>query len=260
MADLLHGRFVWSELMTPDTKGAERFYSSVVGWKPEPYGGNPGVHYTVWKTGEEGIGGMMELTPEMKAAGVPPNWMVYVGVRDADGTVAKAQSLGAKVEVPPQDIPEVGRFAVLTDPQGAAFAILQPNGPEPKGPETAPAPGEISWRELATTDLEGAKAFYSAPFGWEMGKPNDMGPMGVYQEYGRFGRSLGGMYKKPADMPAPPHWLVYAKVPDIQASVDAVKSQGGQVLHGPAEVPGGDVIAQVRDPQGAVFALHQTKG
>jgi uncharacterized protein len=258
MTDLLHGRFVWTELMTTDTKAAREFYGRVVRWTTEPFPGSD-MAYTLWKAGDKGIGGLMELPAGAKAGGAPPNWMVYVGVHDTDASAAQAQALGGKLEVPPTAIPGAGRFAVLSDPQGAHFAILQPDGPSPTGPETDPAPLEVSWRELATTDLAAAMAFYTALFGWEMLKANDMGPMGIYQEYGRFGRSLGGMYKKPADMPFPPHWLVYVRVPDIAASVAAAKAHGGTVLHGPAEVPGGGLIAQLLDPQGAAFALHQTK-
>lgn len=258
MTDLLQGRFVWTELMTTDPTAAEAFYARVVGWSAEPFPGSS-LGYTIWKAGEKRVGGLMQLPADAKAAGAPPHWMIYVGVRDTDTTVAHARWLGAALKVPPTDIPSVGRFAVLADPQGAVFAILQPSGPEPSGPDEAPALREISWRELATSDLAAAMSFYAALFGWEMLKPNDMGPLGVYQEYGRFGRSLGGMYKKPADMPFPPHWLVYAKVPDIQAAVAAAGAQGGKVLNGPMEVPGGDLIAQVLDPQGAAFALHQAK-
>ncbi len=210
--------------------------------------------------GEQSVGGMMETPADAKARGVPPHWMIYVGVHDDDATTARTRSLGGTVNVPPSDIPKVGRFAVLADPQGAHFAILQPDGPSPTGPEAAAAPLEVSWRELATTDLKAATAFYATLFGWEMLKANDMGAMGVYQEFGRFGRSLGGMYRKPAEMPAPPHWLIYVRVPDIQASVVTVKARGGKILNGPMEVPGGDLVAQILDPQGAAFALHQTKG
>jgi uncharacterized protein len=261
MADLLHGRFVWSELMTTDTKAAGRFYSKVVGWKTQPFPGSETSEapYTLWMAGEQGVGGMMAMPAEMKAGGAPPSWSIYVGVHDADAAAAKALSLGGKVVVPPGDIPKVGRFSVLSDPQGAPFAVLQPDGPSPTGPDAAPALLEISWRELATTDLAGATAFYRALFGWEMLKANDMGPMGLYQELGRFGRSLGGMYTTPADVQAPPHWLIYAKVPDIQVAVAAVAAEHGQVLDGPMEVPGGDLVARILDPQGAAFALHQAK-
>ncbi|HXY40498.1 MAG TPA: VOC family protein [Vicinamibacteria bacterium] len=257
MTDLLQGRFVWSELMTPDTKAAERFYSKVVGWTTQPFDGSNGP-YTLWMAGKQSVGGLMETPPHAKQ--MPPSWMVYVGVNDADATARHAHTLGGKVGIAPTDIPKVGRFAVLNDPQGAHISILQPSGPSPTGPETDPAPLEISWRELATTDVAAAMQFYRGLFGWEQLKANDMGPMGVYQEFGRFGRSLGGIYRKPPEMPGGPRWLMYAKVPDIQAAVATVKNEGGKVLNGPMEVPGGDLVAQIQDPQGADFALHQTKG
>jgi predicted enzyme related to lactoylglutathione lyase len=129
------------------------------------------------------------------------------------------------------------------------------------GPEEPPVLLEFSWRELATTDREAATAFYVALFGWEKQSANDTGePVGIYQEFGRPGMPLGGIYRKPADMPFPPFWLPYAKVPDIQASLAAVKAGGGTILMGPREIPDGDRIAQCLDPQGAVFALHQAKG
>jgi predicted enzyme related to lactoylglutathione lyase len=291
MSDLLHGRFVWTELVTIDTKAAEEFYSRVVGWTAEPYPGSqmrytiwkagdkkaaeafygrvvgwsaepfPGsdMGYTIWKAGDKGIGGLMELPAEARKGGAPPNWMAYVGVNDVDASAAQAQALGGKLEHPPTDIPSVGRFAVLSDPHGAHFAILRPLGPSPEGPDEPGAVLEISWRELATLDLGAARSFYTALFGWEMLTANDMGPLGVYQEFGRFGVPLGGMYEKPTDMPFPPHWLVYARVGDIQASVAAAKTLGGTVLNGPMEIPGGGLIAQLLDPQGAAFALHQAK-
>ncbi len=262
MADLLHGRFVWSELMTTDTKAAERFYSRVVGWKTQPFPGSETSEtpYTHWMAGERAVGGLTAPPAETKAGGAPPSWSIYVGVRGADAAAAHARSLGGKVLVPPGDIPKVGRLAVLSDPQGASFSILQPDGPSPTGPEPAPAPLEISWRELATPDLDGATAFYEALFGWEMLKTNDMGSMGIYRSFGRFGRSLGGMHRKPADIPAQPRWLIYAMVPDIEAAVAAVRAERGKVLNGPMEVPGGHLVAQILDPQGATFALHQARG
>jgi predicted enzyme related to lactoylglutathione lyase len=154
----------------------------------------------------------------------------------------------------------VGRFAIVGDPQGAVFALLQPDGPKPIGPDEAPALHEVSWRELATSDLEAAKAFYHELFGWELLAANDMGAIGVYQEFGRFGRPQGGMFKKTEEMKFPPQWVVYARVPDIHESLAAVKQLGGTILNGPTEIPGGDLIAQILDPQGASFALHQMKG
>jgi uncharacterized protein len=259
MAEPWHGRFCWYELMTTDPKAAEGFYGKVVGWRAEAFpGGGP---YTLWKKGEESVGGLLALTAEAKAAGAPVAWTPYVAVESADATAKHAAALGGKVHVPPTDIPSIGRFAVLSDPAGAHFAILQPSDPSSGRPDAPPEPLDVSWRELATTDREGAVAFYTALFGWERQNANDMGgPVGVYQEFGRAGMPQGGMYTKPAGMPFPPHWLLYAKVADLDASLGAVRAGGGQVLNGPMEIPGGDRIAQILDPQGAAFALHQAKG
>jgi predicted enzyme related to lactoylglutathione lyase len=254
----LHGRFAWYELMTTDTRSAESFYTKVVGWTTQPF---PGLEtpYTTWMAGEQPVGGLMELPAEAKAGGAPPNWMMYVAAPDAEATAARAHSLGGKVELAPRDIPHVGRFAILSDPQGAHFAILQPSDPGQYGPETVPAVLEISWRELATTDPSAATSFYTTLFGWEKQNANDMGPMGVYQEFGRAGLPLGGIHRTPPDVKAPPHWLLYAKVADIHAAAATAKKLGGTVLNGPMEIPGGDLICQLLDPQGAAFALHQVK-
>jgi predicted enzyme related to lactoylglutathione lyase len=199
----------------------------------------------------------MDLPEQARGAGVPPHWMAYIGTPDVDGTVDRAKTLGASVLVEPMDIPNVGRFATLKDPQGAAFSVYTP-GNEPQ-PETDPAVGQVSWHELATTDNRAAFAFYQNLFGWENQQEMDMGPMGTYLMYGRSGRMYGGIYNKPADMPAPPHWLLYMRVPDANTSVAQIKDLGGTLLNGPMEVPGGDLIAQFLDPQGAAFAIHSKK-
>lgn len=158
------------------------------------------------------------------------------------------------------DIQTVGRIAVLLDPQGAALAVYTPEGDAP-GHDGVPAVGEFSWHELATTDYAAAFDFYSALFGWHKTEEADMGPGGTYLMYGRVpGQSIGGMFNKPADQPGPPaYWLYYVTVPDVHAKIDQVKQLGGQVLNGPMEVPGGDIVAQCTDPQGAAFAIHSLK-
>ena len=177
---------------------------------------------------------------------------------DVDATAARTRELGGQVWVEPMTIPTVGRFAVLADPQGAMFAVYKPEG-EPAGHDGAPAIGEHSWHELATTDHEAAFAFYQDLFGWQKTSSVDMGPAGLYQMYCRVeGVPLGGMFNKPAEMPGPPAWLCYVRVDDVHRKVEAVKAAGGQVINGPMEVPGGDWIAQCLDPQGGMFAIHHT--
>jgi len=115
------GALCWNELWTSDTGAATGFYTGLFGWKPDPqdFGG---MKYTVVKNGERPNGGIMASPGE----GVPPNWVVYFAVANCDATVSKATGLGAKVLAPAMGIPTVGRFAVLADPQGAAFAVIQP--------------------------------------------------------------------------------------------------------------------------------------
>jgi uncharacterized protein len=117
---LKQGMFSWSELITTDVEGAKKFYGSLLGWKSEDM---PKMNYTVVSVGEDMIGGVMKLTKEMK--GVPPHWGVYITVDDVDASAKKAEKLGGKLLVPPTDIPEVGRFSVIQDPQGAVFSIIK---------------------------------------------------------------------------------------------------------------------------------------
>ena len=116
-----HGAFSWFELMTTDTEGAKAFYSKLFGWKTEEMPMEE-MNYTVVKVGDEAAGGIMPIPPQ--AEGTPPNWGGYVTVDDVDATARKAEELGAKILVPLTDIPNVGRFFVLQDPQGAVISAI----------------------------------------------------------------------------------------------------------------------------------------
>ena len=117
------GALCWNELISTNLDVAAKFYADLFGWKLER---SPmeGMEYTLAKLGDVQVGGMMAQPEEM--AGAPSMWNVYFAVTDCDATVAKTKGLGGKVVVPPMDIPSVGRFATLADPQGATFSILQP--------------------------------------------------------------------------------------------------------------------------------------
>jgi predicted enzyme related to lactoylglutathione lyase len=242
------------DLMTSDPEAAEGFYTKIAGWGTEVWEGGE-MPYKMFTNSGDALGGVMKLPEEAKKMGAPPHWIAYVAVPDTDATVARAQELGAQTYVEPTDIPSVGKFAVLADPQGATFAVFTSAEPPP-GSDEPPKKGEFSWHELATTDYEAAFDFYTDLFGWQKTDAMDMGEAGIYQMYGRGSHPLGGMYNKPAEMPAPPHWLHYFMIDDVNKSVETVKELGGQILNGPMEVPGGDLIAQCLDPQGAAFAIH----
>jgi predicted enzyme related to lactoylglutathione lyase len=245
----IRGRFVWHELMTTDPQAAAAFYSKVLPWKTQP-SGTP--DYTVWVTGKTMTGGLMAQPESARQAGAPPSWLVYIGTPDVDGTAAHAERLGGKVLKAPADIPSVGRFAVLADPQGAAFAVFTPS-PTPAG--AAPST-DFSWHELATSDPQGALAFYSELFGWSRGPAHDMGPAGTYQLVEHGGAQVGGVYKV-MDASKAPHWLTYIQVANVDRAAAAAKAAGGRVMQGPMEVPGGSRVAQILDPQGGAFAVHE---
>lgn len=249
------GQFVWYDLMSPDVDAATKFYAEVVGWGTQQWDGP--APYTMWTASGAPIGGVVPLTPEHASAGVVPHWMAYITVDDVDATMEKAKNNGATVVAEPRDIPNTGRMAVMRDPQGALIAIYKPSNDSPGG---EPAVGQFSWHELSTTDHPAAWKFYSDLFGWEkMGEMDMGGAMGIYQMFGANGQMLGGMMNKAPENPMPPNWLIYVRVNDVRASVDAVKRLGGQVLYEPMEVPGGDEVSAVMDPQGTAFGLHQKK-
>ena len=253
------GRFVWYELITTDPEAAKGFYAKAVGWTMEA-SPMPDMTYILAKDDKGGqVAGVMAIPPEAKAMGVPPNWTGYVAVDDVDAAAAKAKSLGGSVMREPTDIPNIGRFAIVADPQGAVVALFK-GAPSDQGPTLAQdAAGHVGWHELMTSDLDGAVAFYSAMFGWTKGEAHDMGPMGVYQIFQAGDHQLGGMMTKPPQVPVSA-WGYYFNAGPMGAAADRVKAAGGQVLNGPMEVPGGSWIVQGQDPQGAMFALIGTAG
>jgi uncharacterized protein len=253
MANMNDGHFVWHEHLTKDPKAAMDFYSDVVGWKTQPFPENP--EYTMWIGSQGPLGGVMKLPADAAKMNAPPCWMGDVQVADVDATVALTKKLGGKVHHEPSDIPTVGRFAVIEDPQGATIAVFKPNATMTL--HDLSKDGEFCWNELVTSDTSAALAFYSQIFGWKVQKEMDMGTIGTYRIYGVGEKALGGFMTTPPGMPMPPMWIYYAATNDLDAAIARATKKGGKVMNGPIEVPGGGRIAQLTDPQGAVFALHQ---
>ena len=249
----IRGRFVWHELMTTDTAAAGAFYSKVLPWKSQP-SGMPG--YTLWHVGKTQAAGLMSL-PEHSAADAQPQWLLYIGTPSVDTAAEDVQRLGGKVLKAAADIPNVGRFAIVSDPQGATFALFTPASGSGDGAAQPGGPGDFAWHELSTTDLNGAVSFYTELFGWEKGPGHDMGgEMGVYQILVRGGKQVGGIYKAPGAA-TPPSWLSYTQVADVSKAAAIAKNAGARILNGPHQVPGGSWIAQIMDPQGGTFAVHE---
>jgi len=194
--------------------------------------------------------------PENDGPATPPHWIIYVGTPDVDATVEASEKLGGKILKPAADIPNVGRFAVLSDPQGAAFAVFTPSSMPEEGILPSGGVGDFTWHELATTDPDAALSFYTELFGWSKGAAHDMGDM-VYHTVTLDGKDVGGVYKA-RDNSTPPNWLSYVRVADASKAANAVKSAGGRVVNGPMEVPGGSWIVQILDPQGGAIALVES--
>lgn len=244
--------FFWYELMTSDVPAAEEFYKQVVGWNTESFAASE-MGYIIVKAGENGVGGMMTLPESAKQMGAGPAWLGYIKVDDVDAQSDAVKSAGGAVYQPPRDLPGgVGRMSVLADPQGAVFMMMRPEGPDM--PPVAPmTPGHVGWSEYMGDDWGKAFDFYSGLFGWTKDQAVDMGEMGVYQLVAADGAPIAGMMNRPPDVPV--NWGFYFIVEGIDAAAQRVTNNGGKLLMGPMEVPGGQWVVNCADPQGAYFGL-----
>lgn len=177
---------------------------------------------------------------------------------DVDAHAERVKAAGGAVHRPPEDIPGVGRFAVVADPQGAVFILFKGNGEPDQAPTASGTPGTVGWHELYAGDGASAFGFYASLFGWTEADAIDMGSMGIYRLFATGGEPVGGMMTKMPDMPMP-FWLYYFNVDAIDAAMARVTQHGGKVLMGPHQVPGGQWILQCLDPQGAMFAMVASK-
>jgi len=248
-----HGDFIWYELLTSDADAAQRFYGDVVGWTFAD-SGQTDMDYRIGSAGDHAVCGMMGITPEMAGHGARPAWLGYVAVDDVDKCVASIEQGGGKLLMPAMDIDGVGRFAMVTDPQGAPFYVMRPmEGDSLAFAYDQPRVGHCAWNELVTSDQESAWHFYGVRFGWVKDGEMDMGPMGSY-DFIRHGAVLGAMMTGTPEM-GPPRWNQYFRVGDIDVAKATVEAGGGSVVNGPMEIPGGDFAMNGIDPQRAHFGL-----
>jgi predicted enzyme related to lactoylglutathione lyase len=243
--------------MTTDVKAAEKFYTSVVGWTAKD-AGMSGPPYVLFSAGSTMVAGLMSIPDDARAMGVPPCWTGYIAVDDVDAYAARVRTAGGAIRREPSDIPGVGRFAVVADPDGAAFILFKRSSDQEPAPIPPGAQGHVGWHELYAGNLDTAWKFYSGLFGWTKGDTMDMGPMGTYQLFATGGQPVGGMMNKPPQLPMA-FWTYYFNVDAVDAAVERVKAGGGKIANGPMEVPGGSWIVQCTDPQGAFFAMAAPK-
>ena len=247
------GAFSWAELATADQPAAKSFYSSLFGWAAMDFPMGPDALYTIFQLEGRATGACYTLRPEMKAHGVPPNWLLYVTVESTDASAQKAASLGAKLVSPPCDVYDLGRMAVLEDPTGAHVALWQPK--RHVGFGIAGVPGTLCWADLMTSDAERAKNFYSALFGWKIEKGKDGGP---YLHIKNGEEFIGGVPPAGSAGPGvPPHWSLYFLVSNCDASAAQAAKLGARTLMPPATLEGVGRWSVLADPQGASFSLFQ---
>ena len=249
-----HGDFIWYELMTGDPVAAKRFYDPVAGWtiSDQPTG-NSDIDYRMIEAGDGAVGGTLTLTQDMTDHGARPTWLGYIGVDDVDATLAKIGAEGGKTLMPAKDAPNVGRIAMAADPQGNRFYVMRGAIDDFS---TAFAPekfGHTAWNELSTSDLDAAKRFYPAVFGWTLGDVMPMGEMGDYQFIDHGGRMIGAMMTAAPD--APSGWGFAFHNRDVDAAAARIKELGGTVRGGPMEVPGDQRALMASDPEGVPFML-----
>ncbi|MDX9722420.1 MAG: VOC family protein [Myxococcota bacterium] len=246
-----NGKFVWYDLMTKDPEASLAFYTELIGWTSSVMDLG-GVPYTLLSAGERMIGGVMGL----EDAQLPPHWIGYVQVEDIEATCQLAEELGGKVCVPPTEIPGIGRFAVLTDPLGAAISPLQP-AEASEMPEWVNAPGVVNWNEYMASDVTTAFGFYSLLFGWAPAgaMKSDESPGSYFLAGKDQQRPCVGLMKSPPPMDTLSYWLFYISVEDCAKSVEKAQALGAKLLAGPMPVPGGTAAVLV-DPQGAAFGLY----
>jgi predicted enzyme related to lactoylglutathione lyase len=261
------GSFIWYELITPDPDAIAPFYAAVVGWtigKADP--GQPGGmdYRMIGRPDGKFAGGVLRLSADMLQHGARPQWLGYLSSPDVDAQLSAIVADGGKVQMPATDLPNVGRIAMVTDPGGVPFYLMNPV-PPPGAPDAASdvfdrhAQQRVNWNELASPDLAAAKAFYGRHFGFEFNESMNMGPMGDYCFIDHHGQRLGAVMQR-QDERQPAAWLFYIGVPSIAAAARAIEANGGKVLMGPQEVPTGEWIVIASDPAGAGFGLTGPKG
>jgi predicted enzyme related to lactoylglutathione lyase len=252
------GSFIWYELMTPDPEGAKAFYDAVVGWNIGEGAPEFDGYRMIGRSDGGFAGGVLPLTPEMQQHGARPTWLGYLHVADTDEAVRSVEAAGGKALMPATDIPNVGRIAMVADPQGAPFYVMTPIPPsgDPNAKSdvfSADAEQRVGWNELQTSDVEAARRFYADQFGWSSEDFMDMGEMGKYRFWDHQGTRLGALFA--SDPAQHPRWRYYIRVPSIAKAKDTAEAKGGTIHMGPHQVPTGDYIVLGSDPQGAEFAL-----
>ncbi|MFB7914372.1 VOC family protein [Streptomyces sp. NPDC056061] len=238
----------WVELSTSDIPAATSFYAALFGWRPETDPREEAGGYTMAHLGNARVAALSPIYQP----GQPTAWTVSFACENTDAAAEAVRSAGGSLLVGPMDVFDQGRFAVVADPSGAVFALWQARAFA--GAERLNDPGALGWVELVTHEAAPALAFYPAVLGWTVNTASKS-----YPQWGVAGQDFGGMVIMDDRFApdAPPHWVPYFAVRDVDATAATAQGAGGEPLMPPTNVPGGPRIAVIRDPQGAVFGIHR---
>lgn len=252
------GDFIWYELMTPDAEGSKGFYDALIGWDIGPGAPEYNGYRMINRSDGKFAGGVLPLTAEMQEHGAKPTWLGYILTPDVDRSVASVEQAGGKALMPAFDIPNVGRVAMVTDAQSAPFYLMKPlpreDDPDAKSDVfSRDAQQRVGWNELVTSDPVAARGFYGDQFGWTSDNFMPIGEQGEYRFFEHRGVMIGAVAGTMEGQQ--PHWRFYFRVPSIAKAKETAEANGGRIVVGPMEIPGGDYIVIGFDPQGAEFAL-----
>lgn len=249
------GRIVWHDLMSTDLQASEKFFTELFGWevKELDMGSPQGAYHMLANHGKD-IGGIVPLDT---GKGVPSHWISYVAVEDVDTACNLAENNGGEVPVPATDIPNIGRFAVIKDPTGGCISPFRTATQYTPETDAPPETGSFCWEELLTDDVDTAKNFYGKIFGWS-DHAMDMGEAGTYTIFKGGAKDRAGTMSMPPEADAPPHWLSYVYVEDVDACATKITELGGKVFVEPRDIPGIGRFCVGADPTGAMFAVYKS--
>ncbi len=241
----------WNESNSNDPAKASAFYQELFGWSENTMEMGEMGTYRMLNIGERTVAGMM-ATPE----GVPSHWLGYVQVEDVDATAEKIAAAGGNIMMPPFDIPNMGRSAIVTDPQGAAFGLFAGTGDAMSAadaPMANPVEHSVCWVQLMTSDVQGAVKFYQDIFGWSSEPMED-------QFVFKVGERMHCSVMANPQPETPNHWLTYVMVDEVSDYETKASKLGGTVLVPKSTVPNMGEFSVIADPTGGVYAVWKDFG
>jgi uncharacterized protein len=246
----LQGTPNWVDLQTPDQDAAKAFYGPLFGWTfdDQPIPDNP-VVYSMALKGDRIVAAIAPQQPEQTAQGAPATWNTYLAVDHVDAAAARVDAAGGKILMPPFDVMDAGRMALVLDPTGAPVAMWQAG--RRIGSTLVNEPGTVIWNDLRTDDPAAAAAFYSAVFGLNA-ESQEWGDT-AYVSLKTGDDAVCGISQRAADSDVSA-WHVYFAVDDTARVAENARSLGATIVVEPTDSPIGPT-ATIADPQGAVLSI-----